>query len=74
MDYDPEKGAVFSISSDGNAPTITSTKYIFFGRVEIVIQAAFGVGIVTSAVLQSDCLDEIDWVCSAKPLPPACHP
>jgi len=61
LDYDPSKGAVFSISSDGNAPTITSKKYIFFGRVEIQVQAAFGAGIVTSAVLQSDCLDEIDW-------------
>ena len=56
---------------DGNAPTITSKKYIFFGRVEIVIQAAFGAGVVTSAVLQSDCLDEIDWV--GFPRPPA-HP
>ena len=66
LSYDKEKGAVFSISKDGHAPTITSKKYIFFGRVEIQIQAAFGVGIVTSAVLQSDCLDEIDWVCSSS--------
>jgi beta-glucanase (GH16 family) len=32
-----------------------------FGHVDYVIQAAPGVGIVSSAVLQSDCLDEIDW-------------
>ena len=32
-----------------------------FGRVEFVIKAAPGVGIVSSAVLQSDDLDEIDW-------------
>lgn len=32
-----------------------------FGHVEYVIQAAPGVGIVSSAVLQSDDLDEIDW-------------
>ena len=32
-----------------------------FGHVEYVIQAAPGVGIVSSAVLQSDELDEIDW-------------
>lgn len=32
-----------------------------FGHVEYVIQAAPGTGIVSSAVLQSDDLDEIDW-------------
>jgi len=32
-----------------------------FGHVEYEIKAAPGVGIVSSAVLQSDCLDEIDW-------------
>ena len=32
-----------------------------FGHVEWVIKAAPGAGIVSSAVLQSDCLDEIDW-------------
>lgn len=32
-----------------------------FGHVDYVIQAAPGTGIVSAAVLQSDCLDEIDW-------------
>ena len=32
-----------------------------FGHVEFVIKAAPGTGIVSSAVLQSDALDEIDW-------------
>ena len=32
-----------------------------FGHVEYVVQAAPGTGIVSSAVLQSDDLDEIDW-------------
>lgn len=32
-----------------------------FGRVEYTIKAAPGTGIVSSAVLQSDDLDEIDW-------------
>ena len=32
-----------------------------FGRVEAVIKAAPGAGIVSSCVLQSDVLDEIDW-------------
>ena len=32
-----------------------------FGHVDYTIQTAPGQGIVSSAVLQSDCLDEIDW-------------
>lgn len=61
LNYDPAMGAVFSIKQDGNAPTITSKGYIFFGRLEVELQASVGVGVVTSVVLQSDCLDEIDW-------------
>lgn len=52
-------GAVFEIASLGVAPTIETGKYIFFGRVDIEVQAAPGQGIVTSAVLQSDDLDEV---------------
>ncbi|KAL2755919.1 glycoside hydrolase family 16 protein, partial [Sodiomyces alcalophilus JCM 7366] len=59
--YDDELGAVFSISKDTEAPTKASHKYIFFGEVECTVQAAPGVGIVTSIVLEADDLDEIDW-------------
>jgi beta-glucanase (GH16 family) len=61
LTYDNEKGAVFKIESEGQAPTITSTKYIFFGKVDVWVQASVGTGVVTSFVLQSDDLDEIDW-------------
>lgn len=54
-------GAVFTIAKEGNAPTITSKNYIFFGKVDVWCKASFGTGIVTSFVLQSDDLDEIDW-------------
>lgn len=60
LSYD-SKGAHFSIETETNAPTITTGKYIFFGRIDVTVQAAPGDGIVTSAVLQSDDLDEIDW-------------
>lgn len=56
-----ELGAVFKIEKEGQAPTITSTKYIFFGKVDVWVQASIGTGVVTSFVLQSDDLDEIDW-------------
>ncbi|KAL7946551.1 glycoside hydrolase family 16 protein [Trichoderma barbatum] len=54
-------GAVFSISTEKEAPTIRTGKYLFFGRIDVVVKAAAGAGIVTSAVLQSDDLDEVDW-------------
>ncbi|KAI9376217.1 concanavalin A-like lectin/glucanase domain-containing protein [Aspergillus egyptiacus] len=54
-------GAEFTVSKQGDSPLIQSKWYIMFGHVEFVIKAAPGVGIVSSAVLQSDNLDEIDW-------------
>ncbi|KAK8930213.1 hypothetical protein H634G_01237 [Metarhizium anisopliae BRIP 53293] len=54
-------GAAFKIGEQRDAPTIETPKYIFFGKLDVNIQAAPGAGIVTSAVLQSDDLDEIDW-------------
>ncbi|KAI5296571.1 hypothetical protein KEM52_000019 [Ascosphaera acerosa] len=54
-------GATFTISKKGDAPTIGSDFYIMFGHVDITMKAAPGTGIVSSAILQSDDLDEIDW-------------
>ncbi|KAL2257398.1 hypothetical protein VTK26DRAFT_223 [Humicola hyalothermophila] len=62
LTYDDNLGAVFSIKQESNAPTISSgNKYIFFGQVDVTVRTAPGNGIVTSFVLQSDDLDEIDW-------------
>src|SRR4051794_20869156 len=55
------KGASFTVAKSGDAPTLTSNFYIMFGHVDFILKAAPGTGIVSSAVLQSDCLDEIDW-------------
>ncbi|TAQ83205.1 hypothetical protein B7494_g8471 [Chlorociboria aeruginascens] len=54
-------GAQFIIAEAGNAPTITSEKYIFFGNVEVYMKASTGDGVVSSFILESDDLDEIDW-------------
>jgi hypothetical protein len=51
----------FTVQFQGDSPTILSSFYIFFGRVEVVMRASKGRGIVSSAILQSECLDEIDW-------------
>ncbi|KAK4111282.1 glycoside hydrolase family 16 protein, partial [Canariomyces notabilis] len=61
LKYDDNLGAVFSISKETEAPTISSHEYIFFGQVDLTVRASRGIGVVTSFVLQSDDLDEIDW-------------
>ncbi|KAL9100290.1 MAG: hypothetical protein Q9187_009384 [Circinaria calcarea] len=45
----------------GETPTIQSNFYIFFGVVEVWMKAATGQGVISSIVLQSDDLDEVDW-------------
>ncbi|CAI7676586.1 unnamed protein product, partial [Penicillium manginii] len=54
-------GAVFTINKQGDAPTIQSDFYLFYGSVEVTMKAAPGTGIVSSIVLESDTLDEVDW-------------
>ncbi|KAK0716251.1 concanavalin A-like lectin/glucanase domain-containing protein [Lasiosphaeris hirsuta] len=54
-------GAEFTISRRGQSPTIFTNWYFFFGQVEVHLRAAWGTGIVSSVVLESDDLDEIDW-------------
>jgi len=61
LTYDSTNGANFIMDAEGVAPTITSNFYIFFGKVSVTMQAAPGVGIVSSFVMESDDLDEIDW-------------
>lgn len=47
--------------AETQAPTLNSNDYIFFGNIEVVMKAATGQGIVSSFVLESDDLDEVDW-------------
>ncbi|KAF2418753.1 concanavalin A-like lectin/glucanase [Tothia fuscella] len=54
-------GAEFKIEKIGDGPTIQSNFYMFFGYAEVVMKSAPGAGIVSSFVMQSDDLDEIDW-------------
>lgn len=54
-------GGEFTISKRFDSPTVKSTFFIFFGRVEVHMQAAQGQGIISSIVLESDDLDEVDW-------------
>ncbi|KAL9094482.1 MAG: hypothetical protein Q9165_003332 [Trypethelium subeluteriae] len=54
-------GAEFTFNKRYDAPNIWTDFYIFFGHVDVVMQAAPGQGIVSSSVLISDDYDEIDW-------------
>jgi hypothetical protein len=54
-------GSEFTINARGDAPTVKTRFYIFFGQVEVIMKAASGQGVVSSIVLQSDDLDEVDW-------------
>ncbi|PSR92381.1 concanavalin A-like lectin/glucanase domain-containing protein [Coniella lustricola] len=53
-------GVTLTVTEEGDAPQLNSVFYIMFGKVEITMKCANGTGIVSSVVLQSDDLDEID--------------
>lgn len=53
-------GSKFEIAKRYDNPSLKSNFYIMFGKVEVVLKAAKGKGIVSSFYLQSDDLDEID--------------
>ncbi|KAL4934513.1 glycoside hydrolase family 16 protein [Aspergillus undulatus] len=54
-------GAEFTVAKQGDAPTIETDFYFFFGKAEVELKVAPGTGIVSSIVIESDVLDEIDW-------------
>lgn len=54
-------GAEFVVAQKGDAPTIQSEGFLHFGYVEVKMKAAPGQGIISSIVLQSQDLDEVDW-------------
>jgi beta-glucanase (GH16 family) len=54
-------GAEFTIQSRFESPTIKSNFYLMFGSVSVFMTAAKGQGVISSIVLESDDLDEVDW-------------
>lgn len=55
------KGAEFAWRQKGDAPYIWTNQYMWYGTAEVVMKVANGTGVISSAVLYSDDLDEIDW-------------
>lgn len=56
-----DEGAELTIAKHGDSVTVETAFYIMFGTVEMMFQAASGQGIISTMVLLSDDLDEIDW-------------
>ncbi|KAK5063193.1 hypothetical protein LTR84_005270 [Exophiala bonariae] len=59
--YGAPNGANFTFGKRKDAPYKWTRFYVLFGRIEVVLKAAPGAGIITGAVMMSDDLDEIDW-------------
>ncbi|KAF3940649.1 Beta-glucanase [Dactylella cylindrospora] len=53
-------GMHMRVQMTGDSPTLQSQFYIFWGKLDVVMKAGPGAGIVSSLVFQSDVLDEID--------------
>lgn len=63
VDYEDEDEGVFlGISEAGKSTSLTSNKYLFFGKVSVQVKAAKGRGVITKIMLKSDSGNEIDWV------------
>jgi beta-glucanase (GH16 family) len=56
-----DTGAGFTIKNMGESATIRSKFYYFWGRTEVHLKAAKGTGVISSIMMLSDNLDEIDW-------------
>jgi len=54
-------GVGFTVASSGDCPSIETDSYVLFGMFEVKMKAAPGQGIVSSIVMESDALDEVDW-------------
>ncbi|KAI5918069.1 concanavalin A-like lectin/glucanase domain-containing protein [Camillea tinctor] len=61
-----KNGAEFTFAKRYDAPQLFTNFYLFFGRVDVELQVAPGVGIISSSVLMSDDFDEIDWEMSGN--------
>ncbi|GMM38338.1 hypothetical protein DASC09_056770 [Saccharomycopsis crataegensis] len=56
-----DNGLVEWFENHGDAPSLRSNFYIYYGKVEVVCKTASGVGLISNVFLQSDDGDEIDF-------------
>lgn len=55
------EGADFTVTGPHQSTLLESKFYMFFGVMEAHVRMAKGAGMISSVILQSDDLDEIDW-------------
>ena len=55
------EGVELTVSNKKDVPVLRTQGYFLFGKVEVRMKAAPGAGIVSSVVLASADLDEVDW-------------
>ncbi|KAG7841800.1 hypothetical protein KL942_001679 [Ogataea angusta] len=55
-----DEGVQLTLAKRFDNPALRSNFYLMFGKVEVLLKAANGTGIISSFYLQSDDLDEID--------------
>lgn len=56
-----DEGLKLTLGKQFDNPSIVSKEYMLFGRVEVLVKAANGTGVISTVYLQSEVLDEIDW-------------
>ncbi|EME78213.1 glycoside hydrolase family 16 protein, partial [Pseudocercospora fijiensis CIRAD86] len=56
-----DDGVEMALQKDTDSVTVKSNFYIFWGQAEILFKAAKGTGIISTMILLSDDLDEVDW-------------
>lgn len=56
-----DEGAQLPLSSEKDTVTIKSNFFIFWGTVEFIMRASPGTGLISTVILLSQDLDEIDW-------------
>ncbi|KAI0595621.1 concanavalin A-like lectin/glucanase domain-containing protein [Biscogniauxia sp. FL1348] len=61
-----KNGAEFTFAKRYDALQLFTDLYLFFGRVDLEMQVAPGVSIISSTVLMSDDFNEIDWEMSGN--------
>ncbi|KAL0938597.1 extracellular cell wall glucanase crf1 allergen asp f9 [Colletotrichum truncatum] len=54
-------GAEFTINKQGDGPGLETPWFFLFGRLEVKLKAASGVGIASTVTLESDDFDEVTW-------------
>lgn len=54
-------GAEFTFSKRKDSAQIWTNFYIFFGKIDVVLQVSPGIAMISNVVLMSDDHDEIDW-------------